>query len=177
MASFTFNTMVLDQGTTFVFGSWFYVANGSGGFNSHLTNPREPEAISVKSSNIANRSSDLGEMLLPDLAKEIEEKLAIIASSTRSQIKLRLEPTRPKIHCVQPIFWLHSASSVYRKLIKSIYFAQEKGLDHPVYVEHINATASREAPVFDVYSDSDDSSLDDNLNLIINALAQFQAKS
>ena len=60
--------MVLDQGTTFVFGSWFYVANGSGGFNSHLTNPREPEAISVKSSNIANRSSDLGEMLLPDLA-------------------------------------------------------------------------------------------------------------
>ena len=72
MATFTFNTMVLDQGTTFVFGSWVCVANGSGGFDSHLTNPREPEAISVESNNFIGDSSNLGEILLPDLAKEIE---------------------------------------------------------------------------------------------------------
>jgi hypothetical protein len=38
MATFAFNAMTLDQGTTFVFGSWVFVANGSGGFTSHLTN-------------------------------------------------------------------------------------------------------------------------------------------
>jgi hypothetical protein len=35
MASLGF-TSVLDEGTTFVFGSWICVANGLGGFNSHL---------------------------------------------------------------------------------------------------------------------------------------------
>jgi hypothetical protein len=31
---FDFTSTVLDKGTTFVFGSWIYVTNGSGGFNS-----------------------------------------------------------------------------------------------------------------------------------------------
>ena len=84
MATFAFNTMALDQGTTFIFGSLVCITNGSSGFDSHLTNPKELEAILAKRSNFADCSSNLGEMLLPDLAKEIEQKLIINSSSTRS---------------------------------------------------------------------------------------------
>ncbi|RLN16537.1 uncharacterized protein C2845_PM02G16410 [Panicum miliaceum] len=40
MASFNFTSVVLDEGTIFTFGSWVCVANGSGGFNNHLANPK-----------------------------------------------------------------------------------------------------------------------------------------
>jgi hypothetical protein len=46
MASFNFTSAVLDEGTTFIFGSWICIANGSGGFNSHQANSMEPEASS-----------------------------------------------------------------------------------------------------------------------------------
>jgi hypothetical protein len=44
MASFSFTSAVLDEGTTFIFSSWICVANGLGGFNSHLADSRKPEA-------------------------------------------------------------------------------------------------------------------------------------
>ena len=84
MATFTFDIMTIDRGTTFVFGSWVYIANGSGGFDSHLNNPTEPEAISSRSCNHAVGSSNLGEMLLPDLAKETEQKLDTNSSYTQN---------------------------------------------------------------------------------------------
>jgi hypothetical protein len=34
MASFNFTDAVLDEGTTFIFGSWICVANGLGGFKA-----------------------------------------------------------------------------------------------------------------------------------------------
>jgi hypothetical protein len=46
MASFNFTSAVLDEGTTFIFSSWIYVANGLGGFNSHLADSKELEATS-----------------------------------------------------------------------------------------------------------------------------------
>jgi hypothetical protein len=44
MASFNFTSAMLDKGTTFIFASWICIANGSGGFNSHLVDSRKPEA-------------------------------------------------------------------------------------------------------------------------------------
>ena len=49
-------------------------------------------------------------------------------------------------------------------------------MDQSTCVENSSATTSREAPVFDVYSDSDESS-NDNLDLIVEALAKLQLKS
>ena len=43
MASFEFSFPAIDAGTTFVFGSWVYIANGSGGFSSHLIDPMSTE--------------------------------------------------------------------------------------------------------------------------------------
>jgi hypothetical protein len=44
MASFNFTSDMLDEGTTFTFGSWFCIADGGGGFNSHVAETREPMA-------------------------------------------------------------------------------------------------------------------------------------
>ena len=38
------NNSVPAKGTTFFVGSWAFVANGSGGFDSHLIDPRALEA-------------------------------------------------------------------------------------------------------------------------------------
>jgi len=58
-------------------------------------------------------------------------------------------------------------------MIRSIY---ENSLDHLLYVENHSVTASREAPVFDVYPDPIESS-QDSLDFITNALAKIQLKS
>ena len=58
-------------------------------------------------------------------------------------------------------------------MIRSIY---ENSSDRLFCVENYSATASREAPVFDVYPDPVESS-QDSLDFITNALAQIQFES
>jgi hypothetical protein len=47
MASFSFTSTMLDEHTTFIFGSWICITNGSGGFNGHLADSRKPEAFAA----------------------------------------------------------------------------------------------------------------------------------
>jgi hypothetical protein len=66
MASFNFISTVLDEGTTFIFGSWICIADGFGGFNSYLANFKEPEApSSTSSSDLDNFIDNLDDTLLP----------------------------------------------------------------------------------------------------------------
>jgi hypothetical protein len=65
MASLSFTSTMLDEGTTFIFGSWICLANSLGGFNGHLVDSRKPEA------STSTQSSDLDELLLPDLSRLI----------------------------------------------------------------------------------------------------------
>ena len=58
-------------------------------------------------------------------------------------------------------------------MIRSIY---ENSSDRLFYVENYSVAASREAPIFDVYPDSVESS-QDSLDFITNALAEIQLKS
>ena len=118
-------------------------------------------------------SDDYGVMLLPDLAKEIEMKLEDNSGSTRTQIDLKPNSTRIETPLAQPIYGLRNASSTYRQMIKSIY---ENSLDQLICVENPSVITSREAPVFDVYPDLDESS-HDSLDLITIALAKIQLKS
>jgi hypothetical protein len=70
MASFNFTSGMLNEGTIFIFSSWIYVANGLGGFNSHLANSKEPEATSsTPSSDLDEFIDSLDDLLLPDLAQ------------------------------------------------------------------------------------------------------------
>ena len=114
MATFAFSTMTPPGGTTFISGSWVCVANGSGGFDSHLTNSPKPKSSTSEDSNKLTRSHDRGIMLLPDLAKEIESKLEINSSSTRTQIDLKPKLTRIGTLIAQPVFGLRISSSVYK---------------------------------------------------------------
>ena len=112
-------------------------------------------------------------MLLPDLAKEIEKKLEDNSGSTQTQIDLKPNSTRIEIPLAQPVLGLRNASSTYKQMIRSIY---ENSLDRLLYVKNHSVTASREAPVFNVYPDPVESS-QDNLDFITNVLAKIQLKS
>jgi hypothetical protein len=68
MASFIFTSTVLDEGTTFIFGSWICITNSLGGFNSHLANSRKPEASTPTRHNDLDEFIDnINKLLLLDL--------------------------------------------------------------------------------------------------------------
>jgi hypothetical protein len=70
MASLSFTSTVLDDGTTFIFGSWICVANGLGGFNSHLVDSRKLESSTkTQHSDLDEFINKLDKLLLPDLAR------------------------------------------------------------------------------------------------------------
>ena len=113
-ANFGFNCTVPDRGTTFFFGSWVCIANGSGSFDSHLANlPTLRTTTSESSSKLAG-SGDHDDMLLPDLAKEIEMKLKDNSGSTRTQIDLKSNSTRIEIPLSQLVLGLRNTSSTYK---------------------------------------------------------------
>src|SRR6185436_2407824 len=118
MATFAFSTMTPPQGATYIFGLWVCVANGSGGFDSHLTNSPTLKSSTSEGSNKLARSHDRGVMLLPDLAKEIESKLKDNSSSTRTQIDLKPKSTRIGTSLAQPVFGLCNSSSAYKQMIR-----------------------------------------------------------
>jgi hypothetical protein len=96
MASFNFTSVVLEEGTTFTLGSWVCIADGSGGFNSHLVNPRELEVPA------ATQRSDLDEFK---------------ATSTRAARRfLRSDPIRSKEQRTRFHFGLHNAAIVYQEV-------------------------------------------------------------
>jgi hypothetical protein len=64
MASLSFTSTMLDEGTTFIFDSWICIANGLGGFNNHLPESRKPEASTpTQSSDIDEFIDNLDELL------------------------------------------------------------------------------------------------------------------
>jgi hypothetical protein len=89
IASLTFTSTVLDESTTFIFGSWICVANGLGGFNSYLADSRKPEASTpTRSSDIDEFIDNLDELLLLDLPRQIERTSVFKVTSTRAAPEL-----------------------------------------------------------------------------------------
>jgi len=68
MATFNFSIATPEEGATFIFGSWIYVANGQGGFHSHLVDATEPETnLLGVSGNATELAEDLSRIQLSDL--------------------------------------------------------------------------------------------------------------
>jgi hypothetical protein len=89
MASFNFTSAVLDEGITFIFGSWIWVANGLGGFNSHLVDYKKLEtSASTRSSDLDESIDNLDELLLPNLALQIKKMSVFDATSTHDATEL-----------------------------------------------------------------------------------------
>ena len=85
MASFEFNFPAIDAGTTFVFGSWVCIANGSGGFSNHLINPASTETL--RREQVSKITSV--EILLPEIAKEIKNLSLSDSTPTRFPFGLK----------------------------------------------------------------------------------------
>jgi hypothetical protein len=75
MASFNFTSTMLDEGTAFIIGSWICIANGSGGFNSHLADTSEPKAsATTRCSDLNEFIDNLDEMLVAEWLELIRLK-------------------------------------------------------------------------------------------------------
>jgi hypothetical protein len=73
MVFFNFTSAMLNEGTTFIFGSWICIANSLGGFNSHLVDSRKPEASTTnQGSDLDEFIDNLDELLLPGLVLHIK---------------------------------------------------------------------------------------------------------
>jgi hypothetical protein len=97
-------------------------------------------------------------MLLPELAREIEEESTVAATATSTRAVpglLRSGSIRYEEERTQLLFGLCNAASVYRAEFLSTL---EEDLDNLLKIGGEGATAYREALVFDKYSDSDDDS-------------------
>jgi hypothetical protein len=156
MASFNFGPVVLNEGTTFIFGSWVCIANGSGGFKSHSTNLMNPKAASPASPN------ESGEVLLPELINEIERLSVCDVASTRSPTTpFGLDPIYSEMPHNYTMFGLCNAATTYMA-------AMQHRLANGITEKE--DTTCWEAPIYDSYPDSDDDStqsLDRDLSLII----------
>ena len=84
MASFNLGFPPIDAGTTFVFGSWVCIANGSGGFSSHLINPARTKMLQQE--QLGETASV--EILLPEIAEKIESLSLSDTTSTRFPLGL-----------------------------------------------------------------------------------------
>jgi hypothetical protein len=85
MALFNFTSTMPDEGTTFVFGSWVCVADGTGDFCRHLTDNMKPKAPSATPcGDLDGFIDNPSEMLLPDLVRDIEELSAFDVTSTHA---------------------------------------------------------------------------------------------
>jgi hypothetical protein len=66
MASFNFTSAMLDEGTTFIFGSWVCVTDGAGSFRWHLVDNMKPKAFAtVQCSDLKKFIDNLDETPFP----------------------------------------------------------------------------------------------------------------
>jgi hypothetical protein len=95
MSSLSFTSNMLDKGTTFIFGSWICIANGLGGFNSHLIDSRKLEAsAATRHSNLDSFIDDLDELLLLDLPRQIENISIFDMTQSRAAPRLGSDSNR-----------------------------------------------------------------------------------
>jgi hypothetical protein len=141
IASLSFTSTMLDEGTTFFFGSWICVANGLAGFNSHLVDFRKPEASTpTRRSNLDEFIDNLDKLLLPDLARQIERMSVFNATSTRAAPGLLGSDSN------------QSEEATQSKSLSDL----EEDLDRLLKIRDEGATACWGGGVFDNYSDSNE---------------------
>jgi hypothetical protein len=139
MAPFDFISAMLNEGTTFIFGSWICVANGLGGFNSHLANSKEPKASSsTLSSDLDKFIDNLDDLLFLDLAQQIENMLVFnVVSTCDAPDLVRLDTNLPE-------------KTSRSKSLSDL----EEDLDLLLKIKGVGATTCGGGGVFDIYSDS-----------------------
>jgi hypothetical protein len=112
MIFFDFTSTALDEGTTFIFGSWVCVPDGAGSFCLFNDTRMEASAAS-QHSGLDKFIDDLDETLLSNVAREIEEEDVFNMISTRAAPGLlRSDLIRPEDLCTRLPFGLRNTATV-----------------------------------------------------------------
>jgi hypothetical protein len=80
MASFQFTRSVPSQGTTFVLGSWVYIADGAGGFRRFLVDMKPKTPVAGFHSDLDKFVDNLDDLSIHGFATRIEEESAFGAT-------------------------------------------------------------------------------------------------
>ena len=115
------DTNNVPEGTTFVFGSWACMADGSGGFSSHLVTPNSPKSKTIFQSADVCETADLdGIRALLELSSDTTEN---VSTPTRiyESVESETNSDSEKFHL----------SKTLRK-----YMAYLKSIKHPKIVNH-----------------------------------------
>jgi hypothetical protein len=120
----------------------------------------KPEApVATSCSNLDESTDYLGEMLLPDLARDIEEQSVFNTTSihaapelVRSDLIQSTRTCEPNSHSSYATWPLFTRRPCDLKTLSAL----QKDLYHLVKIGEEDATACREAPIFDKYKDLDD---------------------
>jgi hypothetical protein len=123
-----------------------------GGFNSHLVNPRELEVpAATQHSNLDEFINNLEEMLLPDLARELEELSIFDVTNTRAASRfLGSDSIRSEEQRIRFPFGLHNTTTFYQEAMRfESLSALEEDLDRVLKIGEGEATTCWEAPIFD----------------------------
>jgi hypothetical protein len=142
---------MLQEGTTFVFGSCVYVTDGAGNFHRHLVNNRKLEAPAATQCSDLNEFIDNLDEILPDLVREIMEQSIFDVTPTHAAPKLfRLDLILSEEQRTWISFELRNAATVYQKTMRSEFLsALEEDLDRLLKIGEDEATACWGAPILD----------------------------
>ena len=85
------NANSVPEGTTLVFGSWAFMADGTGGFSSHLVTPNSPKPKTTSQVADTRESADLDEKrVLPELDSDNPENVDSEPNSRISRVRHKL---------------------------------------------------------------------------------------
>jgi hypothetical protein len=91
MASFNFTTVALEEGATFIFGSWVFVTNSIDNIRRHLIDIRKSKAYAPTSRrDIDDLVEDLDEIQLSDLIKTPDDLDFSLRDNVNVPLLLRL---------------------------------------------------------------------------------------
>jgi hypothetical protein len=195
MASLSFTSNALDKGTTFIFGSWICVANGLGGFISHLVDSKKPEAsAATRRSNLDSFVDDLNELLLSDLPRQMQRTSVFDVTSTcaapgllgldsnRSEEASRSKSLPDLEEDFDRLFKIRDERVTACRGLPFLNYDSDSNEEDPSTtssgregLEDGGATACREAPILVIHSQPDDYSelfLGDHPDLTITSMPQ-----
>ncbi|RLN03691.1 putative polyprotein [Panicum miliaceum] len=129
-----------------------------GNFRQHLIDNKPEVSAATPSSDLDEFVDNLDEMLLPDLTREIEKLSIFDATPTRAAPGFPGSDWTPSGEQRDRFpFSLRNTTTVYQEAMESeFYSALEKDLDELLELGDKDATACREAPIFDDYDSESD---------------------
>ena len=123
---------VLDKGTSFCVGSWIFVADGSGSFESRPIEPNAPETseaakcheiddfivwlkeIGLPASNSETRIQPEFGAIKPKTLSELEEDLDRLLEDTKTTMDEKI-PSYTCIHFTKTSFWKNKSKTRFKK--------------------------------------------------------------